>query len=299
MSIASAFVEYETSAPETPPESHPVSVPVPRETSTPVSASCQRTVLNLPVQGAPVADAMRHVGYSSAAFYKACSRHPEFRVATARARNDYRAQVTEEFHNAEACARMLVDTVMRDEALPASLRLHAALAILNRKGDRWLPMSIPAPEEAVDTMDTVDNVDNIGGIFTSDNMDALDTANPDYTEETMDNADTMDTVDTPSAVDRAHPMDTVDTLDNPDALDTVGTLDSLDSIDTTGTVEVVDTVDTVDTVDNLRTSRSVARNGRCGIRKPHRIVRDSGGPLAPRLDLASHRAPNLAISLLT
>ena len=162
MSTATAFSDSATTPPDH-PEHH----------STPEPTSWQGTVLDLLTQGASVAAAMRHVGYSSAAFYKACNRHPEFRVEAGRARNAYRTQVAEEFHDAEAFARVLVDSVMRDEALPASLRLRAALAILNRKGDRWLPS--PIPDDGVDTVDTMDTTNIMGLMDIVDTMDTVDT----------------------------------------------------------------------------------------------------------------------------
>ena len=203
MSAATAFPVFESIAPETPPTPHPA----PCEPGTSEPAPWQETVLGLLAQGASVAAAMRHVGYSSAAFYKACNRHPEFRAEAARARSGYRAQVAEEFHDAESYARMLVDAVMRDEQLPASLRLRAALAILNRKGDHWLPGPIPVPEDGVDTMDTMD---------TANLMDLRGNTDTMRTTGTVDTADTVDTVDN---TDTAHTMDTADTMDTMDNLE--------------------------------------------------------------------------------
>ena len=192
MSAATAFPVFETIASEASPESHPA----PCEPGTFEPSPWQETVLGLLAQGASVAAAMRHVGYSSAAFYKTGRRHPEFRTAAAHARTAYRAQVAEEFHDAEAYARMLVDSVMRDEQLPASLRLRAALAILNRKGEHWLPMSIPVLE---DTVDTVDSMDIAGSVDTVDSMDTVETT------DCMDNMDTVDIVES---------MGNMDNMDN-------------------------------------------------------------------------------------
>ena len=196
MSTAAVFPAPETAAPETPPERHPAPESTLREPSAPKPAPWQATVLGLLAQGASVTDAMRHVGYSSAAFYKTGRRHPEFRTAATHARTAYRAQVAEEFHNAEAYARMLVDSVMRDEQLPASLRLRAALTILNRKGEHWLPMSIPVLE---DTVDTVDSMDIAGSVDTVDSMDTVETT------DCMDNMDTVDIVES---------MGNMDNMDN-------------------------------------------------------------------------------------
>ena len=195
MSAATAFPVFETIASEASPESHPA----PCEPGTFEPSPWQETVLGLLAQGASVAAAMRHVGYSSAAFYKTGRRHPEFRTAAAHARTAYRAQVAEEFHDAEAYARMLVDSVMRDEQLPASLRLRAALAILNRKGEHWLPMSIPVLE---DTVDTVDSMDIAGSVDTVDSMDTVETT------DCMDNMDTVDIVESMGN------MDSMDNMDN-------------------------------------------------------------------------------------
>ncbi len=192
MSTATTFPEPETSA-QASQEPHPE------------ATSWQETVLGLLAQGASVVDAMRQVGYSSAAFYKACKRHPEFRIAAGRARNDYRTQVAEEFHDAEAYARSLVDSVMRDEQLPASLRLRAALAILNRKGDHWLPMSIPAPEDTVDTVDTMDTAATVDNMDTTDNTDTLDTE---------DSVDTMDTTDNLEDLAYRHILSEIEAMDS-------------------------------------------------------------------------------------
>ncbi len=182
MSTATAFPESETTPPDH-PEHH----------SAPEPASWRETVLDLLAQGASVAAAMRHVGYSSAAFYKACNRHPEFRVEADRARSAYRTQVAEEFHDAEAYARSLVDSVMRDEQLPASLRLRAALAILNRKGDRWLPS--PIPDDGVDTVDTMDTTNIMDPMDSMDIVDTMDTADATNTPDPADSVDTVDAAD--------------------------------------------------------------------------------------------------------
>ena len=206
MSTATVFPEPETAAPETPPAPDPAPESAPRESSTLEPAPWQATVLGLLAQGASVTDAMRHVGYSSAAFYKTGRHHPEFRTAATHARTAYRAQVAEEFHNAEAYARMLVDSVMRDEQLPASLRLRAALTILNRKGEHWLPMSIPVLE---DTVDTVDSMDIAGSVDTVDNTDTVDSVD---TVEPTDSVDNMDTVDAMGTADIVDSMDNMDNL---------------------------------------------------------------------------------------
>lgn len=52
-------------------------------------------------------------------------------------------------------------TQWKQTEAPARLQ-HAALAILNREGDHWLPISIPALEETVDTVDTVDTMETPG-----------------------------------------------------------------------------------------------------------------------------------------
>ncbi len=231
MSTVTAFPAAEAAAPQPPAEPHPAPELAPHEPISSEPASWRETVLDLLAQGASVVDAMRHVGYSSAAFYKACNRHPEFRAQAACARNAYRAQVAEEFHDAEAYARMLVDSVMRDEQLPASLRLRAALSILNRKGDHWLPGSIAV--NTVDTIDILDNSDTLGYAATIGSVDNVDT---------VDHVETMDTVDTVGN------MDTVADLDTANAADNADTMDKMDRVDT---VDTVDTVSTIDTMDNL------------------------------------------------
>ena len=210
MSTATAFPEPETSAPRASQEPHPAPEPT----------SWQETVLGLLAQGASVVDAMRHVGYSSAAFYKACKRHPEFRVAAGRARNDYRAQVAEEFHDAEAYARSLVDSVMRDEHLPASLRLRAALSILNRKGDRWLPTPIPVPEDTVDAVDTMDTANTAGPVDSTDTADTVDNLEDLAYRHILSEIEAMDAA-FHSALQSMNPVDPVPETEMP--VDTVDT----------------------------------------------------------------------------
>ncbi|MCZ2155094.1 MAG: hypothetical protein LC114_14545, partial [Bryobacterales bacterium] len=108
------------------PETHNHPNPAPEQMANTATAPWCGPVLDLLAEGASITAAMRHVGYSVSAFHKTCKRHPEFRLAANRARNTYRAKVAEDFHEAEAYARMLIDAVQRDEQLPASLRLRAA-----------------------------------------------------------------------------------------------------------------------------------------------------------------------------
>ena len=288
MSTAAVFPAPETAAPETPPERHPAPESTLREPSAPKPAPWQATVLGLLAQGASVA-AMRHVGYSSAAFYKTCTRHPEFRAAAARARNDYRAQVAEEFHDSEAYARMLVDSIQRDEHLPASLRLRAALAILNRKGDRWLPSPIPAPEDDVDTMDTMDTMDTANLMDLMGNTDTMGTTDTKGTMDTVDTANTADTVDSMDT------MDTVDTMDNLEdrayrhILSEIEAMDSafhaaLQSMHSPGSVDgaaiPVDTMDTMDIVDTTATVGTASENGHAS-NAPQSRVPVTTTPLVP------------------
>ena len=131
----------------------------------------------------------------------------------------------------------------------------AALAILNRKGDHWLPMSIPTPEETVDTVDSVesvDTVDNADSVYTTDTLDTANTTNTRVTVNTAGAANTVDTMDTledfayrqilaeieamdsafPSSLQGQHPVEpptkasssanTVDRLDTMDTMDTAG-----------------------------------------------------------------------------
>lgn len=172
----------------------------------------QHTVLDLLARGASIVEATRHVGYTAYAFYKACDRDKEFKVRANRARETFRASTAEEFHASETYARVLVDAVARDEKLPANLRLRAALAILNRKGDHWLPSPILHPQ---DTAKNLDNLDNLDLPISLDDMDIMD--NPDrlatetasaFAPQAPPNESTA-----PSSEAPANPVETVDTLD--------------------------------------------------------------------------------------
>ena len=168
----------------------------------------QHTVIELLAQGASVVEATRHVGYTTYAFYKACDRNEEFKRQANQARQLHRAGIAEEFHDAEAYARVLIDATMRDEQLPASLRLRAALAILNRKSDRWLPAPIPFPRDAANTMDNVDTMDNLRHFV---NLDGE--AIPDTDKDTP--AGPRETpLEVPTEQSTEDSMDTVDNLDN-------------------------------------------------------------------------------------
>ncbi|MCZ2155301.1 MAG: hypothetical protein LC114_15595 [Bryobacterales bacterium] len=151
--------------------------------------------------------------------------------------------MAEDFHESEAYARMLVDAIQRDEQLPASLRLRAALAILNRKPDRWLPSPIRTPDDPADTVDTVDTLDAL----TERAYRQLLTEFPD--EEGFFGPDQPVPVGQSAhnqpAGGAMETVDTVDTMDNTDKIDTV------DTVDTKGTTGIVDTTDTVHAADTI------------------------------------------------
>ncbi len=252
MSTATTFPASEAAASAPPPEGY----------SEPKLTSWKKTVLDLLAEGASVAAAMRHVGYSSAAFYKACTRHPEFRVEAARARDACRAQVAEEFHDSEAYARMLVDAAMRDEALSASLRLRAALAILNRKGDHWLPGPLLAPE---DTMDTMDTAEAMGIADTMDNAGTVDAAGNTETTDTVDNMDNLadfvcrQTLPGIERMDSAFPSAQPGKCPaEPATASAPG--DGMDIVDTTNSMDTMDTIDTVG-IQNPRAFMTGVRQG--------------------------------------
>ncbi|MCZ2157429.1 MAG: hypothetical protein LC114_26620, partial [Bryobacterales bacterium] len=184
-------------------------------------------------------------GYSVSAFHKTCKRHPEFRLAANRARNTYRAMVAEDLHESEAYARMLVDAVQRDEALPASLRLRAALAILNRKPGRWLPDPIRTPDDPMDTVDNVDTFDALAELA----YRQLLTKFPD--EEDFSQPDDPNPARQGTHGDPArNAIDTVDIVDTADIVDTRATADTIDSTGRIAVRGAVDTVDKVDTAPN-------------------------------------------------
>jgi hypothetical protein len=103
----------------------------------------QREVLQLLARGASIVQAAAAVGRTESAFFKACTRHPEFAALANEAREFHRASIAEAFHDTESFARAVVDSALRDENLPANIRLRAALAILNRKNPHWLPSALP------------------------------------------------------------------------------------------------------------------------------------------------------------
>ncbi|MCC7342377.1 MAG: hypothetical protein IT170_14945 [Bryobacterales bacterium] len=204
----------------------------------------QHTVIDLITEGASVVEAMRHVGYTPFAFYKACDRDEEFKRQAHQARERFRATTAEEFHAVETYARGVVSAVLHDEQLPANLRLRAALAILNRKGDHWLPSPILHSQnvEGADPLDTLDNLDNLYNDATLEGLDNLD------------NRDTPDSPDRSSAVESAmhpappaspaspglspHPPSAepglASTAETPHPLETLDTVDALDNLDKSG-----------------------------------------------------------------
>lgn len=226
------------------PETHTHPNPAPEQTTSTETASWHATVLGLLAQGASVTAAMHHVGYSVSAFHKTCERHPEFRLAANRARNTYRAKVAEDFHESEAYARMLVDAVQRDEQLPAGLRLRAALALLNRKPDRWLPSPILTPDDPVDTMDTFNALAGLAyRQLLAEFPDAEDLPQPDkpapagHSTRGLSARDTIETVDTMDTTDKVDTIDTADkaSIKNPggyrgiaESADPMGIRDTLD-----------------------------------------------------------------------
>ena len=153
----------------------------PQTEQSPAFKPWQHKVLHLLSKGASVAKAMRCVGLTEDAFYKACTRHPEFKQHASAARELHIATVAETFHEAEAYARSYLDALLHDPEAPIALRLRVALAILNRKPGTWLPSPIPAIEAATeipDTLDTLDTLDNAAAQATPDILDKLDKALP-------------------------------------------------------------------------------------------------------------------------
>lgn len=168
----------------------------------------QHTVIDLLAQGASIVEAMGHVGYTTCAFYKACDRNKEFKRQAHGARELHRAETAEEFHNAETYARALIDATMRDERLPASLRLRAALAILNRKSDRWLPGPIPFPQDTASTVDNVDTMDNLRHFVNLDGENAPETDKdtPAGSRETPLDFPTEESTETMDNLDKSEPV---------------------------------------------------------------------------------------------
>jgi hypothetical protein len=119
----------------------------------------QREVLQLLARGASVVQAAAAVGRTESAFFKACARHPEFAALANEAREFHRASIAEAFHDTESFARSVVDRALRDENLPANIRLRAALAILNRKNPHWLPSALPDFEISPTLAETLDHAE--------------------------------------------------------------------------------------------------------------------------------------------
>ena len=105
----------------------------------------QRDFLRFLAQGESIHDACALVGVTRHAYEKWRDRRKEFRAAVAAARESHRRDIACGFHTADAYARVLLDAIQRDEALPAGLRYRAAKSILTRKGKAdWLPDPLPA-----------------------------------------------------------------------------------------------------------------------------------------------------------
>ena len=105
----------------------------------------QRDFLRFLAQGESIHDACALLGITRHAYEKWRNRHDEFPAAVAAARESHRRDIACGFHTADAYARILLDAIQRDEALPAGLRYRAAKSILTRKGKAdWLPDPLPA-----------------------------------------------------------------------------------------------------------------------------------------------------------
>lgn len=99
--------------------------------------------------GRSIREACALTGITRSAYENWRSRVPGFKREVEAAREQHRRDVASGLHTAEAYARMLMDAVQRDEALPAALRYRAAKSILTRQGKKdWLPEPIPASAPA-------------------------------------------------------------------------------------------------------------------------------------------------------
>ncbi|MDZ7637195.1 MAG: hypothetical protein U5J83_02925 [Bryobacterales bacterium] len=205
---------------------NPIPFPEPTGPETHTLKPWQHNVIDLLTQGASIAAAMRHVGYSIDNFYKTCARHPEFKAQANIARELHRAEVSEAFHDAEAMARTVVFDTLNNEQLPANLRLRAALAILNRKGDHWLPSPILHPEPNSDDLENLTKASILDIAETTDNIDNQDTAN------STDNIDNLDTIDKPDPAPAASNLPAGEAIHtrNQDNRENTDTLDNLDNI---------------------------------------------------------------------
>ena len=133
---------------------NPIPFPEPTGPETHTFKPWQHNVIGLLTQRRSIAAAMRHVGYSIDNLYKTCARHPEFKAQANVARELHRAEISEAFHDAEAAARTVVFDTLNNDQLPANLRLRAALAILNRKGDHGSPAPSSTPNPTRTTSKT-------------------------------------------------------------------------------------------------------------------------------------------------
>ena len=205
---------------------NPIPFPEPTGPETHTFKPWQHNVIGLLTQGASIAAAMRHVGYSIDNFYKTCARHPEFKAQANMARELHRAEISEAYLEAEAVARTVVFDTLNNEQLPANLRLRAALAVLNRKGDRWLPSPILHPEANTDDLENLTKASILDIAETTDNIDNQDTAN------SIDNKDNLDTTDNPDPAPAASnpPAGEAIHTRNQDNRENTDTLDNLDNI---------------------------------------------------------------------
>ena len=161
----------------------------PQPKQSPAFKPWQHKVLHLLSKGASVAKAMRCAGLTEDAFYKACTRHPEFKQHASAARELHIATVAETFHEAEAYARSYLDALLHNPEAPIALRLRAALAILNRKPGTWLPSPIPTIEAATEIPDTLDTLDIPDSTESPDILDTLDIPAAQATPDILDKLD--------------------------------------------------------------------------------------------------------------
>jgi hypothetical protein len=175
----------------------------------------QREVLQLLARGASVVQAAAAVGRTESAFFKACARHPEFAALANEAREFHRASIAEAFHDTESFARSVVDRALRDENLPANIRLRAALAILNRKNPHWLPSALPDFEISPALARTLDDAEappNPVSIDARSGLDKLDNHAP--TDDRRDATNSANTQDLPQSA-SSHAAPQAPVLDAP------------------------------------------------------------------------------------
>lgn len=114
----------------------------------------QSQFLRCIAQGESILDACTLVGVTRSCYEHWRGRFEDFPKHVEAARESHRRDAACGLHTASAYARMLMDAIQRDDALPAALRYRAAKSLLSRKDkDDWLPEPLPASDAPLEPFD--------------------------------------------------------------------------------------------------------------------------------------------------